>query len=286
MRRPGGPEQDVRNAINSTWPNASSRLAPSDSSMSTTDRTSIANPSGPITTGRGQSALCVMPVDVSRARPDLAATFGRVTQRYRDCGRFARGYVAGKLRHDPVHREVLALAAREPFGDVVDIGCGRGQLALALLEAGLACSVLGLDSHWGHLEQARCAATGLAFTASVRDLAQTQDVSESTTALLIDVLYQLEASAQMALLRAVARAARQRVLIRTLDPDRGMRSVLTIGLERLVRIVSPHSGKHVDVVPVARLRKVLSDAGFAVSITPCWEGTPFANVLIIGWRAA
>ena len=227
-----------------------------------------------------------MPADASQSRPDLAATFERVAQRYRDCGRFARGYVAGKVRHDPVHREVLALAAREAFGDVVDIGCGRGQLAVALLEAGLAYSVLGLDSHRGHLEQARRAATGLAFTASVRDLTETQDAPESATVLLIDVLYQLEARVQMALLRAAARAARQRILIRTLDPDRGVRSILTIGLERLMRRVSPHSGKHVDVVPVTTLTEVLSDAGFAVSIAPCWQGTPFANVLIIGRRAA
>ena len=59
----------------------------------------------------------------------------------RDCGRFVRGYVAGKLRRDPVHRDVLGLATGEAFGEVIDIGCGRGQLALALLEAGLARSV-------------------------------------------------------------------------------------------------------------------------------------------------
>jgi SAM-dependent methyltransferase len=227
-----------------------------------------------------------VPADAGKARPNFAATVERVTQRYRDCGRFARGYVAGKLWRDPVHREVLALAAREAFDDVVDIGCGRGQLAVALLEARLASSVLGLDSHRGHLAQARRAATGLAFTASARDLMETPDVPASTTVLLIDVLYQLEAGAQMALLRAAASAARQRILIRTLDPDRGVRSVLTIGLERLMRPVSPHSGRHVEVVPVAKLTGVLSDAGFAVSIAPCWQGTPFANVLIIGQRAA
>ena len=109
---------------------------------------------------------------------------------------------------------------------------------------------------------------------------------EATTVLLVDVLYQLEAGVQLALVRTAARAARQRILIRALDPDRGMRSALTIGLERLMRRVSPHSGKHVDVVPVARLTETLSEAGFAVSIAPCWQGTPFANVLIIGRRAA
>jgi SAM-dependent methyltransferase len=192
--------------------------------------------------------------------------------------------VAAKLHRDPVYRRVLALAASEAFGNVVDIGCGRGQLAVALLEAGLVCSVLGLDRNAAHLELACRAASGLAFSALQQDLAETQHVPAAATIILIDVLYQLEAGAQITLLRAAARAARERVLIRALDPDRGIRSALTLGLERLTRPVSPHSGRHVDAVPVARLTETLADAGFAVSSGPCWEGTPFANVLIIGRR--
>jgi 2-polyprenyl-3-methyl-5-hydroxy-6-metoxy-1,4-benzoquinol methylase len=80
-----------------------------------------------------------------------------------------------------VYRDVLALAACETFGDVVDVGCGRGQLAVALRQAGLACA------------------------------AETADMPEATTVLLIDVLYQREPEVQIALLQAVAGAARQRV---------------------------------------------------------------------------
>jgi SAM-dependent methyltransferase len=216
---------------------------------------------------------------------DFAAIFERVAERYRDCGRFARGYVAAKLRRDQVHRDVLALTATEAFGDVVDIGCGRGQLAVALLEAGQARSVLGLDRNPRHLEQACRAASGLAFRARVQDLAETHEVPEATTVLLIDVLYQLEAGQQITLLRAAAQAARRCVVIRTLDPDRGVRSALTIGLERLMRLASPHSGSNVEALPVGRLTETLVGVGFAVSSAPCWEGTPFANVLIIGRRA-
>jgi SAM-dependent methyltransferase len=216
---------------------------------------------------------------------EWAGTFACVAQRYRGCGRFAGTYVSAKLNRDPVHRDLLALAAREAFGDVVDIGCGRGQLAVALLEAGLASSVLGLDSHSGHLGQARRAAGGLAFSTVVRDLAQTQDVPDADTVLLIDVLYQLGTDVQISVLREAARAARQRVIVRSLDPDRGARSVLTLCLERLTRRISPHSGAQVAVMPVARLAQTLADAGFVVSSAPCWKGTPFANVLLIGDRA-
>src|SRR4051794_28784287 len=124
--------------------------------MNATERASIANPSDPIATGSGASdtAPFVMPADANRPQRDFASTFDWVVRRYRDGGRFARGYVAAKLHHDPAYRRVLALAASEAFGDVVDIGCGRGQLAVALLEAGLARSVLGLDRNAAHLDLA------------------------------------------------------------------------------------------------------------------------------------
>jgi SAM-dependent methyltransferase len=223
-----------------------------------------------------------MGMDASSHGTEVETLFALVTRRYLACGQFARRYVAAKLRHDPVHRDLLALAAAEEFGDVVDIGCGRGQLGTALLEAGLARSVLGLDCHAGHLEQARRAATGLAFSARAQDLAECQDVPNAATVLLIDVLYQLEPRIQMALLHAAIRAARERIIIRTLDPGRGLRSRLTVWLETLTRGVSPHSGKHVAARPVSCIARTLNEAGLASSIAPCWGSTPFANVLIIG----
>jgi SAM-dependent methyltransferase len=223
-----------------------------------------------------------MKFHASSSAPDLTALFQRTAWRYRDCGRFARNYVAAKLHRDPVNREILSMAAKEQFGDVVDIGCGRGQLGVALLEAGLAQSVAGLDCNPRLVQQARRAATGLALSAIVQDLAQCPEIPPAATILLIDVLYQLGPPAQMALLQAAIRASRQRIMIRTLDPDLGLRSSLTVWLERLMRGVSPHSGKHVVACRISCIVQALNRAGFAASINPCWQGTPFANVLIIG----
>ncbi len=210
--------------------------------------------------------------------------FARVAQRYRRCGRGTYLYVKAKLAHDPVHRDVLALAAQEPFGDVIDIGCGRGQLGVALLEAGLAHSVLGIDRQARHLAQAQQAAAGLAYAVATQDLASWQDAPQAQTALLIDVLYQLADEAQHAVLRAASRAARDRLIIRTLDPDCGVRSRLTLALERAMRPVSPHSGERVNPWKLARLQALLREFGFAATVTPCWHGTPFANMLIIARR--
>ncbi len=211
--------------------------------------------------------------------------FARVARRYRGCGRGIYGYVASKLTFDPVHRDVLALADEEHFGNVLDLGSGRGQLGVALLEAGLASSVVGMDRRIRHLAQACHAAGGLPYYAVAQDLSLPLAVVSATTVLLIDVLYQLADDAQHATLLAACRAAQDRILIRTLDPDRGVRSRLSVGVERMMHPVSPHSGALVNPWKLPRLLALLTERGFATSITPCWGRTPFANVLIIGRRA-
>src|SRR6185369_9327526 len=116
-------------------------------------------------------------------------------------------------------RAVLNLAAREPFGRVVDLGCGRGQLGVALLEAGLAEGLTGLD--WDERllgEAAGAAGPGACFRRA--DL-RTAPVPEGDTLLLVDILYQLPAEAQLDLLRRATAAARRRLVLRLFDPGRG-----------------------------------------------------------------
>lgn len=210
-----------------------------------------------------------------------AALFASVTRRYAGCGIGASRYVSAKLRRDPVHRDVLDIGQQSGLGDVLDVGCGRGQLGVALLQAGLAHSVVGLDRSAAHLDQARRAAEGLAFTTRVQDFARDAELLPAVdTVLMVDVLYQLTPAAQTALLHSAARAARHLVLIRTLDPERGLRSAITLAFERAARRVSPHSGTHVSPLPIGCLVDVLRHEGFAVSVAPCWRGTPTANVLL------
>ena len=184
---------------------------------------------------------------------------------------------------------LLSLAAQEPFGTVLDIGCGRGQLGIALLDAGAATAVHGFDWNRVHLRQAQQAAANLPFHAEPRDLAprdlsQSQDFPSSDTVLLIDVCYQLSTRAQTSLLKAAASAARSRILIRTADPAHGVRSVMTRALEVLGRRFWPHSGARVNARPLEEIEAVLTDSGFTTTRTPCWKGTPFANILIVGRR--
>lgn len=217
---------------------------------------------------------------------DVRALFARVAARYGASGRITQLYVASKLRRDPVHAAVLAMARPRGLGEVLDAGCGRGQMGIALLEAGLARAVLGLDCVQARIAETKRAASGLAFRVATQDLASGPALPAADTVLMIDVLYQLAPEVQRRVIRAAAGAARRAVLIRTLDPDRGVRSALTLGFERLTRRVSPHAGRHVAPLPVTEIAALIRAAGFAVEIAPCWRGTPFSNVLLTATRLA
>jgi SAM-dependent methyltransferase len=223
-------------------------------------------------------------VETFQSGTEMAALLRRVAARYENAGRYGRTYVAMKLRQDPVHADIISLAARENLGDVVDIGCGRGQLAVALLEAGVAKSVVGLDWNASHLSQGQDAAAGLAFKTMLQDASSAQQIPDCDTVIMVDVLYQLRTEAQFALLRAAARAARERILIRTADPERGARSAFTRCLEILGQRILPNSGAHVNALRIATIGEKLAAEKFALAVAPCWRGTPFANVLLVARR--
>ncbi len=251
------------------WWRSSACVSPAEARITPHDSASVVNPSGP--------------AGSPNASPP-AAILARTARRYRGCDRFTRHYVASKLSRDPVHADVLALAAHEPFGQVIDLGCGRAQLGVALLEAGLADSVLGLDRRPGALAQARRAAAGLSFRAEARDLAAQGHLDAADTVMLIDVLYQLDWAAQAALLRQAAAVARCRVVLRMPDPDRVWRYRLTRGLERLFRRVWPTGGAHVNHLSLQQVVATLAESGFATESAPCSRGTPFANILVVARR--
>jgi SAM-dependent methyltransferase len=203
-----------------------------------------------------------------------------VAARYR--GITTRGFVRGKLKRDPV---VPALLALPPFGQVLDLGCGRGQLAIALLLAGQARAVTGLDLDAGKIARATAAARDLPARFAVADLAAAP-IPPCDTALLIDVLVQMPPGAQDALMARVIAAAPPRVIIRAFDPDRGWRSAVGLFIDRLRRRLGGDLGLRGTVAPrpVAALRAPLEAAGYAVSVAPCWAGTPLPNVLLVAQR--
>jgi SAM-dependent methyltransferase len=212
-----------------------------------------------------------------------ASLIAATAARYAGAGRFARGFVRGKLSGDPATAAILALGA-DGFGHLLDLGCGRGQLALALLLAGHATQVTGLDRAGAKITDATRAAEGLAARFEAADLAAAA-LPACDTAMLIDVLYQMPEALQRDLLARVAQAARRRVLIRAFDPDRGWRSAVGFAMEGAGRLLRGEMRRAaIAPLPLPALATPLEEAGFVVRITPCWQGTPLPNVLLVAER--
>lgn len=66
--------------------------------------------------------------------PGLADAILRTCLRYKFAPTADRNYVAIKLRFDPIVPVICDMTAH--LGDVVNVGCGRGQLGLVLYELG------------------------------------------------------------------------------------------------------------------------------------------------------
>lgn len=205
----------------------------------------------------------------------------QVAARYR--GRATQGFVRGKLRGDPVLPALLALP---PLGAVVDLGCGRGQLGIALLLAGRTDTLTGLDLDAAKLAQATASSRGLPARFAAADLASAA-IPSCDTILLIDVLLQMPQDAQRALLARIAAVAPSRIVIRTFDPDRGWRSAVGSAMEHVRRILGADLGRRgaFAPLPVRDLAHLLEAAGYRVTVTPCWAGTPLPNVLMLAERS-
>jgi 2-polyprenyl-3-methyl-5-hydroxy-6-metoxy-1,4-benzoquinol methylase len=210
----------------------------------------------------------------------------------RTAQRFARAaeqkstyyYVTGKLRRDPATRAIVDLGF---LGDVLDVGCGRGHLAIYLLESGLARRVRGVDWDEKKVELANRAATGLEASFDATDVRDTSRLEPADTVLLVDVLHYLDSTAQDALVSSVAEMVRPggRLVIRDATTGHGWRSFVTASVEWISTAIRFNVGERVAIrdLPGA-LVPILEAKGFRATVQPCWEGTPFSNVLLVATR--
>jgi SAM-dependent methyltransferase len=208
------------------------------------------------------------------------AAVQRVAARYARGRRATYHYVRGKLASDPVAARILGLGE---LGEVVDVGCGRGQLAVLLLEAGNAKKVTGFDWDAKKVGDARDAAAGLATAFEAGDMRE-MVVPPCDTALFVDVLHYLTDAEQDEVLARAADATRARVIVRELDPDRGWRSRVTRLQERITTSLGYNRGARVNVRRIEELTAPLRARGFTVRVEPCWGATPFSNVVIVAER--
>lgn len=217
-----------------------------------------------------------------RSALELAAE--RTRLRYESAPRGDRYYVAAKLALDPVFELIAALPG--DFGRVLDLGCGRGQLGLLLLELGRASHVSGVDSDARKIEVARAAGPEADFRAA--DLAHgslglADGEAAADTILLVDVLHYLPLAEQDQLLEAALGALSQggRLVIRDLDGEPSARSWVTRLFEWIARRTGLNRGRATSYRPAREVTALLERAGLPCSVQGASERTPFANVLIV-----
>ncbi|MDI1428264.1 DUF2062 domain-containing protein [Polyangium sorediatum] len=205
-------------------------------------------------------------------------------------------YVRIKLSLDPVARLIADIEGPRDgaLGDVLDIGTGRGQLPILLLDLGRATRAHGLDWDETKIEAARRAAAtrpegaGPAAATFAREDARRFEATPADTVLLIDLLHYFTIEEQDAILHCAADHVNPggRLLVREADTKRGVRSFATLLEEKIFTAVRFNRGERVRFRPAQSITALLEARGFHCDVLPAWGSTPFSNVLIVARRPA
>ena len=197
--------------------------------------------------------------------------------------RAAHWYVRSKLGMDPVARALVELGCTKGFGEVIDIASGRGQVALLLHLTGVATAVRGIDWDEDKVAIATLAGAGLPRVSFAQADVRAAKLPSADTVLLIDILHYLTREEQDALLVRAARAARGRVIVRDVDPDRGASSVLTQSWEWVTTTLGYNRGARVAPRSFVEITALLEAEGLVVSRELC-SARGMSNVLLVAER--
>jgi SAM-dependent methyltransferase len=212
----------------------------------------------------------------------LEAAIDRTLARYAAAPRGDRFYVSAKLRSDPVVETVLGLEGS--FGKVVDVATGRGQLGLLLLELGRATSLVGFDLDARKIAVAKQAAREDAELA-VADLVSLT-LPRADTFLFVDVLHYLPEAEQRKVLERAVKSLETggRILVRDVDPKKGLRGRLTMFAERIAKGTGYNKGNTLMFREPERIVADFAELGLSSQILSASTGTPLSNVLILAER--
>lgn len=248
---------------------------------------------------RGRSVIVREPYCLPDDAPPWWHATERVARRYSPLGEVSTPaqrsrfhYVRVKLMTDPITKMIADLFGEREgvLGDVLDIGCGRGQMAVVLLENGRAESVHGLDWDEAKIEAAREAISKKPALDATFEVANATEAditpSSADTVMLIDVIHYLTLDEQDAVLAKAATAVRPggRLVVREADTERGMRSWMTLLEEKVFTLLRFNRGARVKFRAARTIVEQLEKAGLSCEVKPAWGGTPFSNVLVIGRR--
>ena len=226
----------------------------------------------------------------------VARLFAGAVDRYVESGVFAWESANGKLRLDPVYREVLRQGLLADEGTLVDLGCGRG-LMLALLNSArkrwregkwpddwppppVRLSLRGVEirAHIAADAQRALGAEAVVEAGDVRSVA----LPASRVVLLFDVLHMLRYDEQDDLLERVAAALEPGgvVVVREADASGGWRfRIIHVG-NWLKALWELNPGRRFSFRSTREWAERLEKAGLTVRVFPLDQHIPVANVLI------
>jgi len=203
-------------------------------------------------------------------------------------------FARGKLRGDPLYREVLSGEWLPSGGRMLDIGCGQGLMLALLAEAervargGLAppgrrfpCfeRMVGIEMR---AHRARLARAALGSDADIIEGdARSEWGGAYRTILFFDVLHMMPKADQDAVLSAAVRALEPGgvILVREADASAGWRfRAVQIG-NRLTALTSKAWRQELAFRTVDEWRECFVRLGLDVEEAPAGTGTPFANYL-------
>lgn len=229
--------------------------------------------------------------EVKRALVDLASA------RYRPAGRFAYHFARGKLGGDPAFMALLRRGMLSQAKLVLDLGCGQGLLAAWLdsarelarqgrwpgdWPAAPAAAVRGIELMASDVERARTA-LGAHATFAQGDI-RYAEFGQPDVVVILDVLHYIDYEAQDDVLRRVRAAIGSggRLLLRVGDQSAGLPFRFSNWVDRIVFFCRGHGVATLYCRPLAGWMSALEAVGFSVQAAPMSDGTPFANVLLVG----
>ena len=207
-----------------------------------------------------------------------------VNQTFARSAQFDRGFVRWKMRLD----RIFSLLAAEDLGSgtVVDLGCGYGMALCFTAFADKGRRLLGCDLNVHRIAVARQALSTLNAEPAVCDVRH-YDLPPAGLILILDVLQYLPAEEQFALLQRCCSALEPggRLIFRVHDRERGLRTFLTLGLDRLL-FSAEHVGARPTILSAAQYRATLDEAGMQVEERRFRNRLPLAHILFIARRPA